>query len=115
MDTGSHAVLGPQAHTNSVSYLTPATTVKGDEQLVSVGFDGWVCLWEPRQVRGIKPHLIARWVGLQYSTVHCIVLRCYLVWCDRVRYVVVQQSTECGEYRAPSMAFTNDRDIVARV
>jgi WD40 repeat protein len=60
MDTGSHTVLGPQAHTNSISCMTPVTSVKGDEQLVSAGFDGWVCLWEPRQVRGIKPHLIAR-------------------------------------------------------
>lgn len=63
MDTGSHTVLGPQAHTNSVASLAAATTAKGDEQLVSGGFDGWVCLWEPRQVRGIKPHLIARWVA----------------------------------------------------
>jgi hypothetical protein len=61
MDTGSHSVLGPQAHTNSVSCLAAAYTAKGDEQLVSGGFDGWVCLWEPRQVRGIKPHMIARW------------------------------------------------------
>lgn len=67
MDTGSHTVLGPQTHSNTVSCLSPVITAKGDEQLVSGGFDGLVCLWEPRQVRGVKPHLIARCGGTRVT------------------------------------------------
>jgi len=60
VDTCSHILLGPQAHSNSVSCLAPVVTAKGDEQLLSAGFDGCVCLWEPRQIRGVKPHLLTR-------------------------------------------------------
>jgi WD40 repeat protein len=62
LDTSSHLLLGP-SHANTVCCLAPALTAKGDELLLSGSYDGCVSLWEPRHLRGVKPHLLARWAG----------------------------------------------------
>uniref|UniRef100_A0A383VUZ7 Uncharacterized protein n=1 Tax=Tetradesmus obliquus TaxID=3088 RepID=A0A383VUZ7_TETOB len=59
LDTSSHLLLGP-SHANAVCCLAPALTAKGDELLLSGSYDGCVSLWEPRHLRGVKPHLLAR-------------------------------------------------------
>lgn len=60
LDTGSHQLLGAagHGHSNTVAVLTLLLTAKGDELLLSGGDDGRVCLWQPRQLRGTKPHLL---------------------------------------------------------
>jgi WD40 repeat protein len=70
LDTSSHLLLGP-SHANAVSCLAPALTAKGDELLLSGSYDGCVSLWEPRHLRGVKPHLLARWGLLGSDTVNC--------------------------------------------
>eukprot|EP00775_Hariotina_reticulata_P004960 gene4960-5201_t len=40
LDTGSHIALAPAGHSNTVSCLAPVATAKGDELLLSGGFDG---------------------------------------------------------------------------
>ncbi|KAF6256973.1 hypothetical protein COO60DRAFT_1640324 [Scenedesmus sp. NREL 46B-D3] len=57
--TSSHVLLGP-SHGNTVCCLAPVLTAKGDELLLSGSYDGCVSLWEPRNLRGVKPHLLAR-------------------------------------------------------
>lgn len=59
-DAGAHSVLWPAGHSNSVCCLASLVMAKGEEQLLSGGFDGIVCLWEPRTLRGVKPHMLAR-------------------------------------------------------
>lgn len=66
LDTSSHLLLGP-SHANAVCCLAPALTAKGDELLLSGSYDGCVSLWEPRHLRGVKPHLLARWAGCAES------------------------------------------------
>lgn len=62
IDTGTHIVLGPDSHTNTVCCLAPAHTAKGDELLLSGSYDGWVALWETKQLKGVKPHMLARYI-----------------------------------------------------
>lgn len=60
MDTGTKVLLESSAHTNTVCCLAPAV-IKADELLLSASFDGCVTLWEPRMLRGVKPHMLARY------------------------------------------------------
>lgn len=58
MDSSTNTTL--QAHTNTVSCMSTATLRTQDTLLLTAGYDGHVCLWEVRTMRGDKPHLLSK-------------------------------------------------------
>ena len=58
MDTDSSLDL--LQHSNSVMALKIIQVGKQDELLISAGYDGLLCIWDVRTIRGTTPHLYGR-------------------------------------------------------
>ncbi|CAD7702679.1 unnamed protein product [Ostreobium quekettii] len=58
MDTNTSVDL--LQHSNSIMALHMAQVGKQDELLLSSGYDGLLCVWDVRTLRGTRPHLFGR-------------------------------------------------------
>jgi len=71
LDTGS--TINMKHHTNTVSCIITARLKKGEDFVISGGFDGRVGIWDVRKRHSMRPHLVSMFEAHSQSEVLCLI------------------------------------------